>query len=1044
MKAQSVFAGLIVTLLIFNGAFGLLNLERCDSEYDCDGELDKNGDSKYKETINPKSDSLDRDIMHNHCSNLSLKEKDFNSNHSGGLDFHVQDTNQNLFSTKTGNDIDGFKFSPHLEDNQMGLREKITADDYQTHEPIRIDNNVDFAKTAEQEGWEGNGSEEAPWIIEDYKIDGRESGFCIYIGNVTDHFSIRYCHLSNATGHDESGIYLYDSKNGNLSNNTMVDNFIGMIIRDSTNIRVYNNSLSATNETEGLGEGILFKRESYNNTIVDNKITGNFHGVKIESSPFAPAAYYPHDNRIAGNQLKQNYKGLTIHQYSDGNTISNNTFLRNKDTGIYFREGPEDNLIVDNELIDNPLGISLLASGGNRLIGNSILGSEEGLELRHTVNTTLKNNTFPDCSINIEGGFYKSHWDSHTITSSNTVYGKPIYYLKDQNGGDVPPNAGEVILADCSNITVENQNISGKDNGILMGYSQNNTIADNVISNNSQVGIKGYHCRDNVFTGNDVMKNHLGIHLSSSRDNRIYHNNFIDNDEQVRAGGNNHWNATYPSGGNYWSDHVDMDKRSGPKQNKEGSDGFADTPYLISQTSDMDHLPLLEPYREGEPPQITDNTPDSAVAGRNFTFDVKVTDNIEVRDVRIIHWTDPEKKYNRTMDTVRNSNYELKIKVPKDEEDIHYKILALDVSYNEASLGPFSTAIRDINPPRISINRTGNPTTGDFYTLNATVSDNEGIEHVYVDYWTDVTDHVNKSLKNVGEGHYRVNINVPYNATRLKYTVSARDTSGYWTVSESIEIDVIDNDAPTFSADELSPPGTGELYNLNVGIEDNIDIERAYVIYWTDVSGRLNRSLKPMDEKTYETDISIPFRARELYYKISAVDTSSNWAKSEKSSKEIVDVQAPIARAGTDIIVEKGEEVLLNGTSSSDNIGITQYIWYVDGEKIEGNKSTYRFTSGGDHTVKLVVKDEAGNTGSSSFEVYVEDDDKDKGTHPSASSVWVYALTAILSLGAIILILGTVNPKKDKDKKKKRKESKKRAKEELKKLKKKETDIHDK
>ncbi len=34
------------------------------------------------------------------------------------------------------------------------------------HEPIRIDNDTDLKKTAQAEDWPGNGSEEAPYLIQ--------------------------------------------------------------------------------------------------------------------------------------------------------------------------------------------------------------------------------------------------------------------------------------------------------------------------------------------------------------------------------------------------------------------------------------------------------------------------------------------------------------------------------------------------------------------------------------------------------------------------------------------------------------------------------------------------------------------------------------------------------------------------------------------------------------------------------------------------------------------------------------------------------------
>ena len=43
----------------------------------------------------------------------------------------------------------------------------------------------------------------------------------------------------------------------------------------------------------------------------------------------------------------------------------------------------------------------------------------------------------------------------------------------------------------------------------------------------------------------------------------------------------NVWDYGYPSGGNYWSDYVGVDAKSGPHQDLLGSDGVGDTLYVI-------------------------------------------------------------------------------------------------------------------------------------------------------------------------------------------------------------------------------------------------------------------------------------------------------------------------------------------------------------------------------------------------------------------------------------------------------------------------------
>ena len=57
----------------------------------------------------------------------------------------------------------------------------------------------------------------------------------------------------------------------------------------------------------------------------------------------------------------------------------------------------------------------------------------------------------------------------------------------------------------------------------------------------------------------------------------------------------NFWDDGYPSGGNYWSDHVTVDDYSGVYQNELGSDGIVDEPYIVD-AENRDNYPLVGPF----------------------------------------------------------------------------------------------------------------------------------------------------------------------------------------------------------------------------------------------------------------------------------------------------------------------------------------------------------------------------------------------------------------------------------------------------------------
>jgi len=105
-----------------------------------------------------------------------------------------------------------------------------------------------------------------------------------------------------------------------------------------------------------------------------------------------------------------------------------------------------------------------------------------------------------------------------------------------------------------------------------------------------------YSSANNTMCVNNITaNNYIGLYLFNSSDNRLYHNNFIDNINQAYSESSaNVWDDGYPSGGNYWSDYTGVDAKSGPNQDLPGSDGIGDTPYVID-AHNQDNYPFMEP-----------------------------------------------------------------------------------------------------------------------------------------------------------------------------------------------------------------------------------------------------------------------------------------------------------------------------------------------------------------------------------------------------------------------------------------------------------------
>ncbi|MHA2367090.1 MAG: NosD domain-containing protein, partial [Candidatus Hodarchaeales archaeon] len=135
--------------------------------------------------------------------------------------------------------------------------------------------------------------------------------------------------------------------------------------------------------------------------------------------------------------------------------------------------------------------------------------------------------------------------------------------------------------------------------GIRLEYSSQNTIMKNFVSNVVTNGIILTGSSDNMIFLNTIKEcTWGGISLDSyCLENKIYHNNFIDNyyDNGVDYG-SNIWDDDYPFGGNYWSDYDGEDN---------DGDGIGDTPYLITGADNEDRYPLMIPLGTPEVPIIS-------------------------------------------------------------------------------------------------------------------------------------------------------------------------------------------------------------------------------------------------------------------------------------------------------------------------------------------------------------------------------------------------------------------------------------------------------
>jgi parallel beta-helix repeat protein len=243
---------------------------------------------------------------------------------------------------------------------------------------------------------------------------------------------------------------------------------------------------------------------------------------------------------------------------------------------------------------------------------------------------------FNACRVEAEGAIYiKADGSIEGTTSIQTVDNITYLFLADINGSIIIER--DYIMLDGAGHTLQG---TGTGTGISLSGRTNVTVQKTQITA-FEYGVYVYNCTNSTISGNNIVKNVLGILFrTSSTDSdvssnnitangqgirtdgwtsgydtnkiyKIYHNNFVNNTYSHTLGwvGTIFWNLSYPSGGNYWSDYDGIDSNRGPYQNESGSDGIGDSPYTLSVSVPMgayvfwiqDYYPLSVPFGSNLP-----------------------------------------------------------------------------------------------------------------------------------------------------------------------------------------------------------------------------------------------------------------------------------------------------------------------------------------------------------------------------------------------------------------------------------------------------------
>lgn len=440
-------------------------------------------------------------------------------------------------------------------------------------------------------------------------------GICCYYG----HSNKNKISGNKINDNDRYGIGLRNSCNDNvISENVFAGNDYGIELYSSTS----RNTITENTFKNCYGIGIhasstgnLISKNHFDNstieigsrdvTIIDNSFTTrgisfvgfddlsiwNTHTIRGNLANGRPIRYYKNTDHVI---VPRDTAQLILANCDK--FIIKDLKINSVDQGIQL--GFSSYNTIDGNIVDK---IRLSFSSNNEITGNTITSEVwdyeyDSIYLRYSSNNIISDNILKS------GGDIETYSSSYNMISENIISnGGTIRLYWDVEGNTIANNTITnnieglgIYLRGPSDTTINGNKINNTDKGILLHDSDNNILYDNHITYNNW-GIRLHNANSNTIYENSIAENtNYGI-STYGINNKIYHNNFISNQQHASDAHNNIWDNGYPSGGNYWDDYTGYDNFQGPNQDIPGSDGIGDTPYNIPCGNSQDNYPLMNP-----------------------------------------------------------------------------------------------------------------------------------------------------------------------------------------------------------------------------------------------------------------------------------------------------------------------------------------------------------------------------------------------------------------------------------------------------------------
>jgi len=810
----------------------------------------------------------------------------------------------------------------------------------------------------------------------------------------------------------QAGILLSSSSNNNIFGNNITNNEAGIEIAgysfynvvfennitnnlggvglsgSSNNNTIFRNSITA-NWQGNYGRGVYIYSASYN-IVYENNITNNRLGVEISLG----ASF----NTISGNKITNNMVGATFSWSPSHNTLSGNN-IANNGYGIAFTESSDANVISRNNITDNYIGIGSDYSSNkyniiseNNIINNGYRGVElwGGASGNKFYHNNFINNTdyqaFANAGPNIWDDDYPSggnYWSDYA--GVDEMSGPNQDQLGSDGIGDTPYVAGQVIdryplmspyVSDISppitnhdyddlwhttdftiTLTATDdlsgvaetyyrindgpiQNVSAHGHPFITTEGADNTLEYWSVDNagNEELPHKiltGIKLDKTAPTGSIIINNDATYTTSTSVTLTLTASDATSGVYQMR----------FSNDGTTWTD---WEAYTTPKSwTLPPGDGTKTVYYQIKDVAGLvsitysDTIVLDTTSPSGS---ITINDGAAYTTTTTVTLTLSATDETSgIAEMRFsndnVTWSDWE-PYTTSKSWTLLTGDGLK-GVTVQYKDNAGLILAYSDSIILDTAKPTANAGSD---------QTVNEDT--LVTFDASASQDENGIATYTWTFTDITPQTltgkNPTYTFATPGTYTI-------------TLKVTDPEGN-TATDTVIITVLDITKPTANAGSDRTVNEDTLITLDGSAStDNVAIT-AYTWTFTDVTVKTLTGAKP----TYT------FNTPGVYtITLNVTDAAGNWA-TDTVIITVLDVTKPIANAGQDQTVNVGATVTFDAGGSTDNVGVVSYEWdFGDGTTGIGKTTTHTYTTAGNYTVTLTVKDAAGNYATDSITITV-------------------------------------------------------------------------